>query len=162
VRNRWMILGPALGLALAGPAAFAPARADCVSSCSTYAPGVYDWELKKQTCITQCISKQGSRTAYGALAYGARSTAWGFSYNQDSAAAAARVALDGCKPNGDDCKVVYDFSNTCAALAAVESKGVFATGYAPSRGRAEGAAMANCARQHGDGCEVEVSACSLP
>jgi hypothetical protein len=159
-----MILVPVLGLAVAGTGVVAPARADCVSSCSMYAPGTYDWELKKQTCISACISKQGSgsRTAYGALAYGAQSTAWGFSYRQDSAAAAAKVALDKCKPNGDDCKVVYDFSNTCAALAAVEDKGVFAAAYAASKGRAEQAAMAECARQHGDGCVMEVSTCSLP
>lgn len=144
-----MIVVPVFGFALASTAPLEPAQADCVSSCQMYRPGVYDWEVRKQQCVTECIEKQQSRTTYGALAYGAQSTAWGFSYNQDNAAAAARVALENCKPNGDDCKVVYDFYNTCAALAAVEDKGVFATAYAPSRSRAEGAAMADCARQYG-------------
>jgi hypothetical protein len=160
MRHRWMILVPVLGLAGAGTSA--PARADCVDSCSAYRPGMYDWELKKQTCISECIGKQRPKTSYGALAYGAGSTAWGFSYGQDSAAAAGRVALAKCKPNGDDCKLVYDFSNTCAALAAVESKGVFAAAHAPSKGRAEDAAMADCVRQYGDDCVLEVSTCSLP
>ena len=111
--------------------------------------------------MLQCAFKQPD-TSYGALAYGARSTAWGFSYGQDSAAAADRVALEKCKPNGDDCKVVYNFSNTCAALAAVEDKGVFATAYAPSRGAAENAAMSACTRQYGEGCTLQVWACSLP
>jgi len=157
-----MILVPVLGLAVAGTAAPAPARADCLDGCSIYTPNVYsDWYSRKESCLLQCAFKP-PKISYGALAYGAHSTAWGFSYGQDNAAAADRVALEKCKPNGDDCKVVYDFSNTCAALAALESKGLFATAYAPSRGAAESAAMAACTRQYGDGCDIEVSACSFP
>ena len=54
------------------------------------------------------------------------------------------------------------FSNSCAALAAVEDKGVFATANAASKPKAEQAAMTACARQNGEGCVMEVSTCSLP
>jgi Domain of unknown function (DUF4189) len=161
VRHRWMIFVPVF--AVAWTAALAPARADCVSQCSMITPQVWpnDWESRKMSCLQSC-GNQPARISYGALAYGVQSTAWGYSYGKGSVAEAAREALSGCKPNGDDCKVVYDFHNTCAALAAVESKGVFASAYAPSKAGAEAAAMADCKRQYGNDCAVEVSACSLP
>jgi len=102
LRHRWMILVPVLGLAVAGTAALAPAEADCIDNCSIYSPNVFsDWYSRKESCMLECTNKR-PRTSYGALAYGAGSMAWGFSYGQDSAAAADRVALDKCKPNGDD------------------------------------------------------------
>ena len=166
MRHRWMIVVPVFGFALVGTAPLEPVRADCISNCSSfYNPltNPNNWQSLRNDCVLRCPPQRSkTTTAYGALAYGTESTAWGFSYNQDSADAAARVALEGCKPNGDDCKVVYHFYNTCAALAAVEDKGVFATAYAATRGKAEGAAMADCARQYGDGCVMEVSTCSLP
>jgi hypothetical protein len=164
MKHRLMIVVPVLGLG--GMASLAPAQADCISNCSSFFnslsnPG--NWQQLRNDCMGRCPREEPKRTtAYGALAYGTESTAWGFSYGKDSADAAARVALEKCKPNGDDCKVVYNFSNTCAALAAVEDKGVFATAYAASKRGAEKAAMAACMRQNGDGCVMEVSTCSLP
>jgi|SRR5579872_3235496 len=166
MRHRWLIVVPVLGFA--GIASPAPAQADCMSSCSsTYTSNVYGDSANSRLgdCQLRCAlqPQQPKRiTAYGALAYGTDSTAWGFAYGQSSAAAASRIALNGCKPNGDDCKVVYNFSNTCAALAAVEDKGVFATANASSKRGAEQASMAACTRQYGDGCVLEVSTCSLP
>ena len=137
MRHRWMIFVPVLGLAVTGMAALEPARADCNSTCSgLYTSSAYpnDYTSRLSACMLNCsLNRSKPKTAYGALAYGANSTAYGFSYRQGQCGAAAQVALDECKPNGDDCKVVYDFSNTCAALAAVESKGVFAAAYAPSK-----------------------------
>jgi Domain of unknown function (DUF4189) len=162
--HRWMILVPVFGFAVALMPA--PARADCMSSCSSsYTPNVFpnDWYSRLTSCQQSCaLHPQPASTAYGALAYGKDSTAWGFSYGQSSAAVAAKVALDQCKPNGDDCRVVYNFSNTCAALAAVEEKGVYAAAHAASRRGAEQAAIAACTRDNGDGCVMEVSTCSLP
>jgi hypothetical protein len=163
MRYRGLIIVTVVGFA--GMAPLAPAQADCISNCDTFNSPLTNpnWQTSRATCKEACPREPSKMTtAYGALAYGIDSTAWGFSYRQSSAAAADRVALSGCKPNGDDCKVVYHFSNTCAALAAVEDEGVFATANASSKGKAEQAALAACARQNGDGCVVEVSTCSLP
>ncbi|HLJ19848.1 MAG TPA: DUF4189 domain-containing protein [Stellaceae bacterium] len=163
--QRWITLIPVLAATICGSAALAPARADCASNCDTFNNPLTNpnWQTDRTNCKERCPREPSRMTAaYGALAYGTDSTAWGFSYRQSSAAAAERDALEKCKPNGDDCKVVYRFSNTCAALAAVEDKGVFATADARSKGGAEEAAMAACTRQNGDGCVLEVSTCSLP
>jgi Domain of unknown function (DUF4189) len=164
MRHRWMILVAVLGEA--SLAALQPARADCYANCDAFNSPLSNpnWQTARNNCKLSCPREPSTKmtTAYGALAYGADSTAWGFSYRQSSAAAADRVALNGCRPNGDDCKVVYHFSNTCAALAAVEDKGVFATANATSRRGAEQAAMAACTRDNGEGCVMEVSTCSLP
>lgn len=98
--------------------------------------------------------------AYGAIAYGAQSTAYGYSLDQRTQQAADRAALNDCAPNGDDCKVVASFSNSCAAVAAIEDKGVFSTGNGGTEEEAKDAALKTCERTHGRGCELEVWACA--
>ena len=100
--------------------------------------------------------------SYGAIAYGATSTAYGYSYDQDTPGRAQRMAMSECRRNGDDCEVVANFSNSCAAVAAVEEKGVYAVGMGGTSDSAQSNAMAACAQKHGEGCEIEAWTCAKP
>jgi hypothetical protein len=64
--------------------------------------------------------------------------------------------------NGEDCRLVASFANGCAAVAAVESKGVYSTGNGDNEREAEDAALKTCERTHGRGCEIEVWNCGIP
>lgn len=132
----WVFLF-SLILALAPPPGLA--RADCVGD--------------------QCTKPTAS---YGAIAYGAKSTAYGTSANQRTQQGAERGALADCRSNGDDCQLVASFSQGCAAVAAIESKGVFSTGSGDTEQAAEDAALRTCERVHGRGCEIEVWNCATP
>jgi hypothetical protein len=166
VKHRWKIL-PVLGFAALSGAPLAPARADCVSICqeNCFSPGLKDYDQnfcmsRIQRCQQQCYARR--QNLHGAIAYGASSTAWGYSFDEETSNDAERSALRTCRQNGDDCKIVASFSNACAAVAAVESKGVFAVGQSSTRGNAESDAMSACSRQYGEGCEIEVWTCALP
>src|SRR5262249_15208838 len=125
-------LGVMLALATHGP----PARADCVADCrsSTYcdsqmeASGECGRKLNGGY-LSQCNRPQ---TSYGAIAYGAESTAYGYAYDQPSESAAGRRALSDCRKHGDDCRLVVSFSNGCAALAAGDGE-TFAVAQGSSR-----------------------------
>jgi hypothetical protein len=168
MKLRWAIVVLALTLAVASMARFAPARAvDCYTICmeNCSSPGQPSYEqsacfARVQLCQQQCFAKSAPHGTYGAIAYGARSTAFGYAFNKDSADAARQTALGNCKQHGDDCKVVTSYSKTCGAVAAVEEKSVFSVGQGSSQDKAETAAMTACTRQYGTGCQVEVWTCS--
>jgi hypothetical protein len=153
---------PALALVLASMVGAAPAGADCLSEC--FASMQCDvrnqtqCDFERRACSLKCARER--TVSFGAIAYGERSRAFGYSFDQGDAARAERVALTNCRKNGDDCKVVSSFSNACAAVAA-GGKGRFAAAEAKTRDQAETEALAACGR--GDGkCEVEVWSCSFP
>jgi hypothetical protein len=100
---------------------------------------------------------------YGALAYGAGSTAFGYAFGKDTAKDADATALSNCRQGqgGDDCKIVADFSNSCAAVAAIGSTGVFEVGHGGTRDLAQAEAMRACSRR-GGGCEIKVWTCTGP
>jgi hypothetical protein len=135
-----------------------PAFADCASQCA-YAWGGYG-TYNYTTCYhLQC---EKSRVAYGALAFGTQSLAWGNAWGKSSAAAANQAAMQACRPNGNDCRIVSSFSNTCGAVAAVEAKHLFMTGLGSARTTAQNAAMASCQSKIGGKCEIEVWSCAGP
>jgi hypothetical protein len=101
-----------------------------------------------------------SAISYGAIAYGAKSTAYGYVFNKRTQQEAERGALADCRPNGDDCKLVASFSNSCAAVSAIESKGVFSTGNGSTEEEAKNNALKTCERSRGKGCELEVWTCA--
>jgi hypothetical protein len=141
------------------------ARADCVDECQRSFGGCYGPEADQ--CLRhlqQCYSEQCNRpkVAYGAIAYGAKSTGYGYSFDKRTQQDAERTALNNCRPNGDDCKIVTSFSNSCAAVAAIESKGVFSTGGGGTQQAAQDNALKACERSHGKGCEIEVWTCAKP
>lgn len=141
----------------------APARADCLRDCWNEkhcdATNARDCDWHRTQCSIRC---RNQRTVnFGAIAYGERSHAFGYSFDHDSAAAADRVAMTNCKKRGDDCKIAASFSNTCAALASGAKDG-FAVAKAASRKQAEADAVAACVKTAGGKCEVEVWTCALP
>jgi len=154
----------ALALALA-PLALArlalPAWADnaCIDRCfSNFSPSQMGGssELRNE-CLQQC---KGPSVAFGAIAYGARSTANGFAYGKDNMMAAIHTAISNCQQHGNDCKIVASFSNVCAAVAAVESKNVFSVGQGATKAQSQSKAMDACTSAHGKGCEIEVWTCA--
>jgi len=161
--RHWGALFFAVVIAAAAP--LGAARADCVDECQRAYGGCYGPE--QDQCLNrlqQCYAQQCNRpaAAYGAIAYGAKSTAYGYAFDKRTQQEAERSALASCRPNGDDCKVVASFSNSCAAVSAIESKGVFSTGSGANEQAAQDAALKACERTHGKGCELEVWTCAKP
>ena len=154
---------PALAIAsfvAAGPASIGVARADCVSACqaSTYCDSEMNASGECGRKLNDCYINECNRKTYGAIAYGAKSGAYGFSHDFDDAASAENEALTTCRTNGDDCQVVVDFWNTCAAVAAAGD--TVAYGLGDSRGIAEGEALAACAKDGGTNCAVQAWSCT--
>jgi hypothetical protein len=157
VKHQWiLVLG--LGLVLAAMAQLAPAQADCIDDCAR----VYGGPVTENAQLCMKLQCNKPTVMYGAIAYGAQSTASGWSYGFNNAAGANNLALSNCRERGNDCRIVLSFSNSCAALAAIESKGVFAVGQGASRDQAQSRAMSACASHYGSGCEIEVWDCSGP
>jgi len=160
VTQRWILI-LALGLAL--PTA---ARADCIDECDTRynCTGVgVDFNLCDQERM-ECMQTECSkpRILYGAIAYGAESTAAGWAYDMGTAGDADRTALANCNKYGNDCKLVASFSNSCAAVAAIEKKGVFSVGRGSTQSEAQSNAIDACTSRNGKGCEIEAWSCARP
>ena len=143
----------------------AQARADCVSDCqaATYCDSQMNRSGECSSRLNACYASQCKRPSrsYGAIAYGAQSTAAGWAFDLGTAGDAHRRALSNCTQHGDDCKVVVSFSNSCAAVAAGTNKR-FATGQASNREQAQANAVAACGRQGGAQCEIQAWSCALP
>ena len=93
----------------------------------------------------------------GAIAFSQRTGASGWSKNFDSKRAASNAALDYC--NAEDCRVVYNFTNSCAALAAGDGGG-YGVDWDIKKGRAERKALRACENYGNTGCHIIISACS--
>ena len=152
----------ALGaLVVIGTAAITPVQAQnqCIDRCfSNFSPmqNGGSTELRNE-CLSQC---KGPSASYGAIAYGPKSTAYGYSYSKGTMGDAVHTAMTNCQQNGGDCKIVVTFSSGCAAVAAVESKGVYAVGQGGSRAQSQSKAMNACSSAHGAGCEIEAWTCT--
>jgi hypothetical protein len=139
-----------------------PAKADCVSACqaSTYCDSEMNASGECGRRLNDCYINECSRRTYGSIAYGTESGAVGWSHDFDDAPSAEREALKNCRANGDDCQVVVDFWNTCAAVAA--DRNVVRYGLGDTRGQAEGNALATCEEDGGTQCLVRGWACTGP
>ena len=159
-RPAFPLLLPALA-ALILPWLMLPAHADnaCIDRCfSNFSPSQMggSTELRRE-CLEQCSAPS---VAYGAIAYGARSTANGYAFDKNNMADAIHTAMANCQVHGDDCKIVASFSNSCAAVAAVESKGVYSVAEGKTKAQSQSGALKVCTRAHGKGCEIEVWTCA--
>jgi hypothetical protein len=154
---------PALTVILASMVGVTPATADCLSEC--FASMQCDvrnqtqCDFERRTCSLKCMRER--TVSFGAIAYGEKSHAFGYSFNQGDAARAERTALANCRKNGDDCKIVSIFSNACAAVASGASNR-FAAAEAKTREQAQAEALAACGHSAGGKCEIEVWSCSFP
>jgi|AraplaDrversion2_2_1032049.scaffolds.fasta_scaffold44655_3 hypothetical protein len=92
----------------------------------------------------------------GAIAFSQRTGASGWSKNYDTKREASDAALSYC--NANDCKVVYNFTNACAALAAGPDGG-YGVDWDVKKGRAERKALRAC-EGYTSGCQIVISACS--
>lgn len=164
MKHRWILVA-GVGVIFGLAAQAAPARADCVADCqsATYCDSQMNASGECSRRLNDCYLSECKRPSrsYGAIAYGAQSTAAGWAFDFGTAADAHRRALSNCTRHGDDCKVVVSFSNSCAAVAAGTNKR-FATGQASNREEAQAKAVAACGRQGGTQCELQAWSCALP
>jgi len=114
----------------------------------------------REGCGDKCQHANDVRpTPYGSIAFGTRG-AEGISWNQGSWAAADNLAIANCSRYGTDCKVVYRFEHTCAALAVAKGAQHYEAATGDSEKKAEANATAVC-QQHWGTCLSDLAACSL-
>ena len=163
--KRHLILITIASLATIAAAAISPGRADCIDDCmaaqdcSLNYSGACSSALS--SCSAQCMNEQHG-PAFGALAFGRKSGAYGYAFNKNSEAAASAFALQKCAEHGDDCEVMVTFSEACAALAAGHNgeASVTASVIRDTKEEAQSKALAQCQENGGEGCEVQVWSCS--
>lgn len=167
VRNRFWRISCLLGIALLlgpqlvhGQQGFKWCMESCFSICDSgpefLALGCRD------RCIGSCQEQTKNipvPTPYGAIAFGTRG-AEGISWNKASWAAAGQSAVATCSKYGSNCKVVYQYQNTCAALAVAKGGQHFETATGNTEKQAEATATAMC-RQRWGICLSDLSACSM-
>lgn len=162
MKYRWVAAaGLAVILVVAAPAVMA----DCVNDCrsATYCDSTMHASGECGRRLEACYRAECNKPTrtYGAIAYGAESTAAGWSYDFGTPGDAGRKALSTCRARGGDCKVVLTFSNSCAALAVADDKR-FMTAQAKTRQAAEASALAACKGEGGINCEVQAWSCTRP
>ena len=109
------------------------------------------------------VSAVAQRTvSWGAIAYGPKGSAWSSAYGENSAEDANQKALALCARRSDDCQVVASFSNTCAAVAVIQSTHATFVATDAKRGNAEAQARQACLQQNSRECRVAASACAQP
>jgi hypothetical protein len=151
---------PVLSLCLGLLAAAETAEADCVSACqaSTYCDSEMNASGECGRRLNDCYINECSKRLYGSIAYGRESGAVGWGYDFTDAPSAENEALKNCSANGNDCQVVVDFWNSCAAVAA--DGRIVAFGLGDNQGQAEGSAVAACQGDGGSNCEVQAWSCT--
>ena len=131
----------------------------CFNSCNS-GPEMLRWGCR-EGCGRQCEAEAGPPPPpiYGAIAWGTRS-AQGISWNQGNWAAADSNAIASCSRYGSDCKVVYRYQSTCAALAVAKGGQHFEPATGDTEKKAEANATAACQKLWGT-CVSNLSACSF-
>ena len=125
----------------------------CSESCSEYDQG---------TCVahtTTCTTPAPPPPAYGAIAYGRTSMAWGYSDHWPSQSKAESVAKQNCAAHGSDCEIMVWYKNMCGAVASADGNGAY-WGLGDGVGAARGAALSKCAKGGGKNCTIQVAECS--
>ena len=147
------IVGVLLALA-AAPAA--RAQIPCSTVCSRYDQGQCV-EYTHYSC--EGAAPSASASAYGAIAFGSKSRAWGVSDHWGSQAKAESAAMQSCKQHGSDCEVLVWFDRKCGAVVAADGAAAF-WGLGDSEAQARADAQANCEKGGGTGCKVWAYQCS--
>jgi len=89
-------------------------------------------------------------TKYGAIAVGTKNNTWyGVAWDRDTEEAAKTAAMDGClnqarKKGSTNCRVVHSFSDSCVAMAWLNSGTGWGTAVRNTKEDAEGAALTQC------------------
>ena len=130
---------------------------DCTNLCNM-GPARLAWGCR-ENCGGQCAKyNQNVPAPYGAIAVGAGGQ--GISQNRTSWAAADRDAIAACSKYGSDCKVVYRFQDTCAAIAEAKGTKHFEVATGSTEKEAAAGATAACQQRWGT-CRSALSTCSL-
>lgn len=95
--------------------------------------------------------------SYGAIAYSPASGEFGYSDKYANRAQAESRAKQECGKS--DCQVVVWYYNKCGALA-TDDDGAWGADNGDDGARANQAALAKCAEEHGKNCKVIASYCS--
>lgn len=166
-KHGWLLMG-FIGMALLLTPQPMPGQSlqfdRCLESCFTVCdsgPALLADECRSN-CIDKCQSQnrnQSQPAPYGAIAFGTRG-AEGISWNKTSWQAAGQSAIATCSKYGSNCKVVYRYQNTCAALAVAKGGQHFESATGGSEKQAAASATALC-KQHWGTCSSDLSACSL-
>lgn len=90
---------------------------------------------------------------------GAKSKAWGTSYQWRTRAEAERKALTKCSEHGKDCEMIVWFEHSCGAVATGEVDNIY-WGLGDGEGAARKNAINKCVQGGGRNCTVWVSQCS--
>lgn len=140
----------------------------CLDSCFTVCdsgPELLVWGCRED-CGGKCERLIQSRdhntpapAPYGAIAFGTQG-AEGISWNKGTWAAADQSAIASCSRYGSDCKVVYRYQNTCAALAVAKGAHHYETATGNTEKQAEANSTAVCKKNWGV-CLSDMSACSF-
>ena len=150
----------ALMLVLSSAARVAIAHADCVDDC-IMAYGERGTEESTNQLLECYRETCNQEPKFGAIAYAKKNGAYGFSYDVNDSDTANQRALNNCAKNGDGCKLVISFSNTCAALAAGDNER-FATSLGNTKSDAQSQALAECGRDGGKNCDIKAWSCARP
>ena len=154
---RWMIFGLSLSITFGLTPQLARGQT-CFESCQNSCSGVP--EIVRQGCVDTCASncKKEPPKPYGAVAFGTN-RAEGISWAKPTQEEADRDALASCSKIGTNCKIVFRYQYTCAALAVATGAQHYeaATGY--SEKDAEANATSVCQQSWGK-CLTNLSACS--
>ena len=144
--------GLAVGLAAAG----SPASAQSVNYCIDRCVSDYPDNQLRDMCFQQC---RKPKVLFGAIAYGPRTEAAGWSYDYETEDQARHHALANCAKHGNDCRVVTSFSNACGAVAAGSNQH-YAIGEGVSANQAKADAVANCRSAGGTECDIQAWSCT--
>ncbi len=111
-------------------------------------------------CSTECRNAAKEKS-YGAIAYSAKTGAYGFSDGRENKKKAEQAALKFCKQHGSGCKIQVWFYNSCGAVAAAGKKVEW--GQAATAREAAEQAMDKCTNGFfkKKNCEVKASHCSF-
>jgi len=158
-----------IAVALVACPRFFSSMADCVTrcmtgfTCDTHNSISCDMQYynTRQRCQISCKGQDAPLppAPYGAVAFGDEG-AEGMSWNQTSAEAAQKVALNNCAQYGKNCKLVSHFENTCGAMAKSDDERHSETATGPSKEQAATNAIAACRSRWGGKCASDLSGCS--
>lgn len=160
--KHWWVRVPAilLFLVLTAQVPFAQSCFEkCQSSCRDISGHVNDG------CVTNCNNaycraQPSQPHPYGSIAISPVRGYEGISWGKSTQSEADRAAMASClKAGGQNCKVVFQYHNTCAALAFAKGALHYTTAIESTEEKAKSAATAQCQRQYGF-CLSDLSACS--
>jgi hypothetical protein len=163
MRHRWVhVLAISIFVSISLTGSLARAQS-CYEKCQNSCKDMRG--IVNQGCVDNCNRAycSGSNNAqshpYGSIAFALGTGFEGISWGKATQAEADRSALATCSQYGKNCKIVYQYHDTCAALAVSKAAQHFAAAIAETDKKAEAASVKQCQDSWGV-CKSNLSACS--